>query len=102
MIPIDWVYFFYLSIKGVVKIPIYTLNEPKFVIENDKFVTIRPVELFSASPTWNVSLLNETLIEYYTSTFIEPEYDYSIGESYLNSLLNYTFCSYFCEFISIS
>lgn len=78
----------------IIKIPIYSLLEPKYFIENNKEVLIRPVELFSASSNWSINLLNETLNNYYSYSYTDPTFGYSIGSSYINSLINFQKSSY--------
>ena len=80
--------------KLEVAIPTFELKDPEFFIHANQNYTVRPVELYSSNINWSLDLLNNTLIETYSSTYLEPNYRYSLGTSFLNRILNNSQGSY--------
>ncbi len=77
-----------------VSVPIIELNDPDFlIIENEK-IPIRPVEFYTSNVNWTLDLYNETLREFYSTSYYQENLRYTLGNSFLSKLLNLTLSSY--------
>ncbi|MEC8339067.1 MAG: LamG-like jellyroll fold domain-containing protein [Nanoarchaeota archaeon] len=75
----------------------YNLLDPSFhIIANTGSDTprISPVELYAANLNWSLELFNITLQNQFTNIYVDRNYRYSIGSSYLKNLFNITHGSY--------
>jgi len=71
-----------------VSVPVYTFDDPEFVIQENLTIPIRPIELFASNINWDLSLLNETIDKTYSVVYLEPEHDYTLGSSFIKRFLN--------------
>lgn len=75
------------------KDPIYALNiYPR--LSNSLIPNISPNTYFQGNIAWDFDVLNETIENTYSTVFFEPLTKYTIGNSYLSSLLNFSLSSY--------
>ncbi len=77
--------------QTVVSIPIFDLRDPEFTLHalpgrND--FKVRPFEIYGASNNWNIDLFNDTIANVLSAVYVEPNYKYPIGSSFLNRMLN--------------
>jgi hypothetical protein len=79
---------------GEVAFSIDKLLAPEFYYKNDKEIRIRFAEFYQTDVEKSEITFNETLSEMYSKVFFEPEYKYTLGDSYLKRLLNITGSSY--------
>lgn len=81
-----------------VSVPIFELKDPKFElfapIDTDDVPVIRSSTYFQGNQNWTLQLLNETILNTFSTIYVEPNTKYTIGSSYLSSLLNVTLGAY--------
>lgn len=78
-----------------VSFPVYNLNDPEFILHADiTNYNIRPAEDY-ISTEWTLDTFKESLNNGYANIYAEPTYDYPIGTSFLNRLLNITPTPYY-------
>ncbi|MCA9497161.1 MAG: laminin G domain-containing protein [Nanoarchaeota archaeon] len=74
-----------------ISFPVFNLNDPEFILQaNITDYLIRPAEDYVSKPEWTLETFIENLENGYSSIYSEPTYDYPIGTSFLNRLLNVT------------
>ncbi len=78
----------------IVTVPVFDLTDPEFIIQDNQNYTLRPAEYYKSGSNWSLELLNETISETFSSIYVEPNYKYSIGTSFVNRLLNFSQSSY--------
>jgi hypothetical protein len=74
----------------IIQIPISKLLDPEFLVRGGKSVPIRSSEFNLPTLNWTHDNFNTTVLEMYTTVFYKPEFDYTIGQSYLKRLLGIT------------
>ncbi len=77
-----------------VAIPVYDLIDPKFFYENDFIIPIRPSERYLSLQNWTIQNFNQSLNNGYTQVYLEPNYKYTLGDSYLSRFLGLDLSSY--------
>ncbi len=78
-----------------VEIPIFTLDDPEFLIQANYSTKIRPLEKFATNLNWNLDNLNLTINNTYSIVHTRDKFKYSLGTSYLNRLLNISSGSFY-------
>ncbi len=77
-----------------IRTSIVELYDPEFKIHANKNISIRPFEYFGSYMNWTLGTFKEVLDNSYSSIYYDTEYKYSLGNSFLNRLLNYKVSSY--------
>ena len=77
-----------------IKVPIYEFNDPEFTLNTDNNYTIRYVDLYNSNINWTQESFNDSIVNVYSSMYIEPVHKYTIGTSFLNRLINSSTISY--------
>ena len=79
-----------------IKVPIYEFNDPEFTLNTNTNTnyTIRYVDLYNSNINWTLESFNDSLVNVYSSMYIEPLHKYTIGTSFINRLLNSSTSSY--------
>ncbi|NCC70930.1 LamG domain-containing protein, partial [bacterium] len=77
-----------------IRTSIVELYDPEFKIHANKNISIRPFEYFGSYMNWTLGTFKEVLDNSYSSIYYDTDYKYSLGNSFLNRLLNYKVSSY--------
>ena len=77
-----------------IKVPIYEFNDPEFTLNTENNYTIKYVDLYNSNINWTLESFNDSLVNVYSSMYIEPFHKYTIGTSFLNRLINSSTTSY--------
>ncbi len=80
--------------KYYVSVPIYNLDDPEFMLQGKAKVPLKHSEYELGDWNWTLPSFIETIENTYTSIYIEPDYEYSIGNSYLGRFLNISRSAY--------
>jgi hypothetical protein len=81
---------------------VFNLNDPEFRIHLDENYSIEPINFFGAGNNWSMDMFNDTIINVYSTVFMEKDYKYTLGESFLNRLLNRSVSVYDDSVLSLS
>jgi len=81
--------------ENIIQIPVADLLDPEFIIQGKKNLPIRSSEFHLPSNEWTHYTFNESILNQYSAIFYKPDFDYTIGQSYLQRLLNTTYGGFY-------
>lgn len=77
-----------------VSVPIYDLRDPEFLYLGGFDVPIKASEYVLPDQNWNLENFNSTIVNTYTSIYVEPRHKYTLGSSFFERFLGISRSSY--------
>ena len=78
----------------IISYPVFNLDDPEFLLQNKEKIPIRPFELYNTNINWDNDSFINAINNSYSTIFLAQDYKYTLGNSFLNSLLNESVSSY--------
>ena len=86
----------------LVQVPVSGLYDPELLARGGKKIQIRSSEFHLPTMNWTKDNFEETVKEMYSTVFYKPDFDYTIGQSYLKRLLGITTGGFYKVITSLS
>lgn len=77
-----------------ISLPVYDFVNPDFLLNANKSIPIKSYDMYSSNLNWNLTNFNNTLNNFLSIVFLNKNYEYTLGNSFLSNLLNYSIHSY--------